>query len=202
MRPWYQNAWRLISHPYAFFEEAINRRNPYPATVTFIVTVILTGFGWWITRWESVGSWVSAFYIGGFLTKLLLPIVTYPLAVMAIYLACRLLVRETHLSSFFAVWGFSYLPTFLFFTINILAHILRQITWIAQLTIHPLLILLLWAIIFLILLWKLLLLTITLRLAGNLPFGKILLALLILGLITGAYWFLTFNLGWLKVPFI
>lgn len=195
MRPWYQNFWRLITHPYAFFEEAINRGNHLAATMTVVITVIFTGLGWMviIQKWTKPSVYALNF---------ILPLVTYPLAVFILFAVCRFLVRETRLRSFFAVWGYSYLPTFIFFIANILLHYILNFSWVQNLPGKPFLLMVFWAFIFLIFLWKVLFLAITLRLAGNLNLSLISIALPLLLLIAGIYWWTLASLGWIKIPFI
>jgi hypothetical protein len=191
MRRWLQNAWRLIANPYAFFEEMIHRADWRPATGVFIALLLLENLGWLLVG-RDISIWAQS---------LILPLVTYPAAVLLIFLVCRLLVRENRPASFFAVWGFGYLPTFLFFSLTLLGHELRRLN---AFTIIPNSILLfgLWTFIFLMLLWKLLFLAITLRLAGNLNLKQILLAVVMLGLIVVVYWWAGLSLGLLKVPYI
>lgn len=194
MQTWYQKAWRIVAQPYTFFEEAIDRGSSVPATFTFLVTLSLVNLGW-LAVLKDV-SW--AFWATGFL----LPLVSYPLAVFIIYLVCRLLVRETRLRSFFAVWGFSFLPTGLFFLLNIGAHPLMNIAWFVNLQGSTVFMLIFWTVIFLLFLWKALFLAITLRQAGNLNLCQMVPAFILLGLAAAGYWWLTSSLGWLKIPFI
>lgn len=191
MRRWLQNGWRLIANPYAFFEERINSPNWGSATGVFIALLLLENLGWLLVgRDHSI-----------WLQSLVLPLVTYPVAVFGIFSVCRLLVRENRLGSFFAVWGFSYLPTFIFFGLTLLGHEIRHYTDFAVLS-NSILFIGLWTFIFLMFLWKFLFLTITLRLAGNLNLKQIILAVFLLGLITIAYWWAGLSLNLLKVPYI
>jgi hypothetical protein len=197
MRSWYQNAWGLVSHPYAFFEEAIGKGNPFPATAFFAGVFVIIYGGWWlISGGQHLASDSKS------IVSLFLSVLTYPVSVITIFSICRLLVRDTQLRSFFAVWGFSYLPTFLFFVTDITAHGLAKFPWFANILHYRVSILILWAFLLLMFLWKLLFLAISLRLAGNLNLGQIILALVVLALAMGLYWGVTFNLGWLKIPFI
>ncbi|HEX7715549.1 MAG TPA: hypothetical protein VF531_16135 [Bacillota bacterium] len=194
MQTWYRKAWRIISQPYAFFEETINCGNTKAATITFVGALLLVNLGWLaVTRESSPAFWVCGF---------LLPLLSYPAAVFIIYLICRILVRETKLRSFFAVWGFSFLPTGLFFLLNIVTHILITIPGFGRFPSSPVFMLIFWTLIILIFLWKALFLAITLRLAGNLNFRQMIPAFILLGLIAGGYWWVTSGLGWLKIPFI
>jgi hypothetical protein len=195
MGPWYKNAWKLISRPYVFFEEAIDQNQLFPATMVFLVSLGLTFLGWLLA---GAGKDPVSQAVINWLVSLL----TYPVSVLIIFLTCRLLVRENRLRAFFAVWGFSYLPTLLFFLVNISAHFLRKFPWFFKVLTHPLVVLGLWMFLCLMLLWKLLYLLITLRLAGNLNLRQICWALLFLAVVTAAYWWMTLSMGWLKVPFI
>lgn len=191
MRRWVQNAWRLMANPYAFFEDMINQGTWVPATGVFLTFLLFESLGWWLVgRDNSVWFWTGSF---------LVPLLTYPVAVLSIYLVCHWQVRENHLSSFFAVWGFSYLPTFLFFSLSIILHGLQWFDVFAAIP-NWLMLMGMWTFIFLMLLWKLLLLSITLRLAGNLNLKQIILAILILGFIVIVFWWAGLSLGLLKVP--
>ncbi len=191
MRRWVQNTWRLIANPYTFFEDMISRGTSVPAMGVFLSFLLCETLGWWLVgRVNSVWFWTGSF---------LVPLVTYPVAVFSIYLVCHLLVRENHISSFFAVWGFSYLPTFLFFSLSIILHIFQRFTVFAVIP-SWLILMGLWAFIFLMFLWKLLFLSITLRLAGNLNFRQIVLATFLLGFIIIIYWWAGLSLGLFKVP--
>lgn len=195
MSPWYQNYWRLITHPYVFFEEAINHGKHLPATLVVFFTIFLTGFGWLLISPAQINLFNAA-------ASLIIPICSYPAAVFLIFLVCRFLISETKLQSFFAVWGFSYVPTFIFFLINISVHGFQNFHWFQSLFGHSWLIMVFWAFIFLMFLWKVLFLAITLRLAGNLNLIQISIALPLLIFIAGIYWWILLTLGWIKVPLI
>ena len=197
MGPWYKKAWKLISHPYAFLEEAVDRGNPVPATAVFVTALIVKYLGWSLTVLGQ--KTISGFQV---LISLLLPLVSYPVAVLAIFLICRLQVRENRPRAFFTVWGFSYLPTLFIFLVYLLAHFALKFPLMVKLLGQPLLILVLWALVFLMFLWKLLFLTITLRLAGNLNLRQIILSLIVLGVVTGFYWWAASIMGWMRIPFI
>jgi hypothetical protein len=191
MKRWLKNGWRLIANPYSFFEEMINRRTSRPATGVFIVLLILENLGWTLTI-PDYSAW-----LGGFL----LPLVTYPAAVLCIFLICRILVRENRLSSFFSVWGFSYIPTFLFFFLTIVCHGLQRFTFLTNIP-NSLLFTGLWTFIFLMFLWKLLFLAITLRLAGNLNLKQIIIAVILISCLVLAYWWVGIRFDLMKVPYI
>lgn len=195
MQPWYKRVFLLILHPYPFFEAAIRKGTPIPALLTFGLCLSLTYMGWWM-----IG--IGPFSFRGTFSKILLALLSYPFAVIIMFTICRIMVSESHLRSFFAVWGFSYLPTFFFFLINILTHGLAKTSWLIQILNNPLFLLALWTFFLLMFLWKILFLTITLRLAGNLNLRQIVPAFLILMLIVAIYWGITSSLGWLQVPFI
>lgn len=192
----FRNLWRLISHPYAFFEETIQKNNPIPATLFFMLVWLVTYGGWWLI---SGGKLISS---GSKLIGVFLPLLSYPAAVTVIFLVCHLLMRENHWRSFFTVWGFSYLPTFGFFLVNIGVHKLANLSWLGFIFNQPLFLMVLWVIILLMLLWKFLFLAITLRLAGNLNLKQIIPAMIILSLVVAGYWWAVLSLGWLKIPFI
>ncbi len=184
--------WRLVTQPYAFFEEVIAENTTLPSTIAFLLALIITYSGWWLVGGSQKGI-LSAVAIG---------LLSYPLAVCAIFFVCRIMVRETHLRSFFAVWGFSYLPTLIFFAVNIIAHALAQMPWMVNIPINPILLMGLWSFIFLMFLWKALFLAITLRLAGNLNLRQIIPAFLLLMVLVIIYWGIILKLGLSKVPFI
>lgn len=195
MRPWYHSAWRIISHPYEFFEEAVEQGRPAPATIVFLGALVIDYTLWWLVcRPENAAS------VNVLLTQLLLPLATYPLAVAFIYFICRILGPESRLQSFFSVWGYTYLPTIAFFGLMFMAYFIDA--RFGPLPHHPLLIFGLWAVISLIFLWKVLLLAITLRLAGNLNFRQIFTAGLLLAGVVGIYWAIVYHFQWWKVPFI
>lgn len=195
MRYLYRNALRILTHPYLFFEEAIEKNNPLPATFVFLISWLINHLGWCFI---STGLLESFHLIPG----ILMALITYPIAVFVIYLVCRILVRETRLSSFFNIWGFSYLPTLLFSIGNIIVHLLQEFDWFIIAISNPFFQVCLWAFIFLTLLWKILLLAITLRLAGNLNLMQIIQAISILVLMVGIYWWGGLIVEWFKVPFI
>ncbi len=197
MRCGLKNAWGLVAHPYAFFEEAIRKGNPIPATIFFAVGFLLTYSGWWIVRG---GPFLTSDYRHIF--SLIVPLLTYPAAVIIIFLVCRILERDIRLRSFFATWGYSYLPTLAYFLIDIMLRGLARVPWFASVLQLPVLIMVLWTLLQLMFLWKLLFLAITLRLAGNLNLGQIIAAMFILAFFIGIYWAGIFSLGWLKIPFI
>lgn len=196
MRSIFRNLWRLISHPYAFFEAAIEKNNPIPAALFFILAWLMTYGGWWLI---GGGELISS---GSRLIGVFLPLLSYPVAVTVIYLVSHLLMRENHWRSFLAVWGFSYLPTFGFFLVNIGVHKLAKIPWLGFIFNQPLFLIVLWVLILLMLLWKFLFLAITLRLAGNLNLKQIIAAMILLALVVAGYWWAILSLGWLKIPFI
>lgn len=191
----YQKALRFLTHPYLFFEEAIEKSNPIPATSGFLASWLIAFLGW---HSFNTGLLENFKLISG----MLIALVTYPIAVILIYLVCRIFVRENRLSSFFNVWGFSYLPTLLFSIGNILVHLLQKFDWFMTAMVNPLFQICLGTFIILTFLWKVLLLAITLRLAGNLNLLQIIKAITILGLLLLFYWWGGFILGWFKVPFI
>lgn len=195
MRYLYQNALRFLIHPYLFFEEAIEKGNPIPATSGFLISWLVAFLGWYFFSTGLLGNLNRIF-------GMLIALVTYPIAVILIYLVCRFFVHENRLSSFFYVWGFSYLPTLLFSIGNILVHLLQKNDWLTPIMVNPIFQICLWAFFILTFLWKLLLLAITLRLAGNLNLLQIIQAITILGLLVLFYWWGGFILGWFKVPFI
>jgi hypothetical protein len=195
MWSWFRNLWRLFSHPYAFFEEGIQRNNPIPATLSFILAWLLTYSGWWLSGGREISG-------GPRLLEMVLSLLSYPAAVTVIYLVCHLLTRENYWRSFFAVWGFSYLPTFGFFVVNIGVHKLAKLFWPGFIFNQPVFLMVLWVFILLMLLWKFLFLAITLRLAGNLNLKQIIIAIILLALVAAFYWWAAFALGWFKIPFI
>jgi len=188
-----KSIWHLIAHPYAFFEEMIARGNCFPATITFLLALLLNDLGWII---------VSGGKYGFSLPDILWPLVSYPIAALVIYGVCRLLISENRCRTFFAVWGFSYLPTLLFFLSNIFLHTLTKLSFWNRLVDQPSVILIFWAFTLLMLLWKILFLAITLRLAGNLNLSQILVVFVILITIMAGYWVLTLTLGLAKIPFV
>ena len=194
---WYQAAFRLITNPYTFFEERLAQGSPYPAGIFFLATLCVNTLGWYLFS-PRYYSMPNANLGGSFLLSLL----TYPAAVLVIYLVSHSLVNQNKLSSFFAAWGFSYLPTLFLSLLNITAHSLSSTPGVRILLSYPWATFLIWAVIFLFFLWKLLLLATTLRLAGNLNLSQIVIAMLLLALITAGYWRLILFLGWSKLPFI
>lgn len=195
MRPWYRDGFRLLTHPYSFLEESVRSGDPLPASGVFLTALMITTIGWGI-----VGA--GHFSIVSVLLNALLSLLTYPAAVLAIFGVCRLLIRENRLRSIFTVWGYSYVPTALFFIVNIVAHAIIDNPRLSQMFTAPWLSLCLWFVICLMFLWKVLLLAITLRLGGNLDFGRIVMALILLALICGVYWAAVMSFGWVKIPFI
>ena len=189
---WLKNLWQLITHPYAFFEAMIARGNFFPALIAFLVALLLNDLGWIIFNGEYAFSIID----------ILWPLAAYPVAVILIYTVCHLLVKENRCRSFFAVWGFSYLPTLLFFFSNILVHTLNRFSWWKEVLAQPIVGLLFWAFTLLMLLWKILFLATTLRLAGNLNLSQIVIAFVILIVLITGYWMLTLTLGLGKIPFI
>jgi hypothetical protein len=195
MWTWIRYLWRLISHPYAFFEEAIQKNNPIPAALFFILAWGVIYGGWWLIAGRGIFS-------GPRLFGALVPLIAYPAGVAVIYLVCHIFVLQNHWRSFFAVWGFSYLPTFGFFLANIGVHQLAKLPWLGFIFGQPLFLMVLWVFILLMLLWKFLFLAITLRLAGNLNLKQIIPAMIILGIVVAGYWWIALRLEWLKIPFI
>jgi hypothetical protein len=195
MRYLFQNTLKILTHPYLFFEEALEKNNPAPASVTFLISWLIASLGWFFVSNSLLGNLQL-------IPGMLIALATYPIVVTILYLLCRILVRETRLSSFFNVWGFSYLPTLLFTIGNIMVHLLQNYDWFISTMNNPLFQICLWTFIFLTLLWKGLLLAITLRLAGNLNLIQIIQAITIIGLIVLLFWRGGFLLGWFKVPFI
>ena len=122
MRYLYQNGLKLLAHPYLFFEEAIEKNNPAPASITFLFSWLIASLGWFFVNNSLLGNLQL-------IPGMLIALATYPTVVLILYLICRILVRETRLSSFFIVWGFSYLPTFLFAIGKILVHFLHKYDW-------------------------------------------------------------------------
>lgn len=196
MRSRFRKWWRLISHPYAFCETAIQKNDPFPAARFFILAWLVTYGGWWL-----IGG-LKAFSGDPRLFGAFLALLSYPAAVTIIYLVCHLLTRENHWRPFFTVWGYSYLPTFGFFLVNIGVHKLAQLPWLGFIFNQPIFLMVLWIFILSMFLWKLLFLAITLRLAGNLNLKQIIPAMIILALVVAVYWWAALALGWLKIPFI
>lgn len=194
MKRWIAIIISIFSRPYAVFEERVAGGEIAAATATFVATLVLTGLSW-----VMVLGWLTPAVV--FLTWVL-PALTYPLAALAIFMVSRLWVRENRLRSFFAVWGFSYLPTaFLFLMVN-LGHLMLDYPWFQAISGARWLQLIFWMAAILMFLWKLLLLATTLRVAGNLNLAQIVGSMAILLVIAGAYWWGGMILGWLKVPFI
>ncbi len=190
---WFKNFWQLIAHPYAFFEARIAKGNFYPALIAFISALLFNDLGWIVFNGGAYNFSIL---------DILWPLFTYPIAVMLIYAVCHLIVKENRCRSFFAVWGFSYLPTLLFFFSNILIHTLNHSPWWKGFLGQPVVGLIFWTFTLLMLLWKVLFLATTLRLAGNLNLLQIVIAFVILIILIAGYWMLTLTLGLGKIPFI
>jgi small-conductance mechanosensitive channel len=194
MRRWIDTIFSILSRPYAVFEEAAGGGEIAAATATFLAALILAGLSWvlalgWLTPVVAFTTWI-------------LPALTYPVAVAAIFAVSRLWVRENRLRSFFAVWGFSYLPTGCLFLMVNLGRFLLDLPQFNAVSGAGWIQLIVWMVAILMFLWKLLLLATTLRVAGNLNFTQIIWAMLILLVAAAGYWWGGMTLGWLKVPFI
>lgn len=195
MWQWSKTVWRVVTQPYAVFEDAVRCDAPAAATLAFLLALLLVHLGWGL----SAGATKLLAGPGtGFLAGLL----AYPLSVVTVFGISRIFVRENRLRSFFAVWGFGYLPTFLFCGAVILAHAAARFPWFVRLAGNPWAAWLFWAFALSLFLWKLLLAAIALRLAGNLNYAQIACALLILGLALAGYWAVASHLGWYRIPFI
>ncbi len=192
-----RNCLGLVTRPYETCRRIVDSAKP--AELVFVGLLLWIYFG--LASLVKVASFRPFLLTRQFVVLAVATLATYAMVVTLLWIMSRVLKTATSLRGIVMIWGYSLVPTVLWFLATSLLYVLIP----PPRTVRPLGIL--FSVVFLVFsltmfFWKATIAYLTLRFGLKLNLGKIILVVLILAPIIGAYSIWMYKLGIFRIPFI